>query len=49
MKQEPMLSVIEVTRLVEDTIADDKERCGSVLTVDGATAYTTTGIEVTVN
>ena len=44
-----MLSVIEVTRLVEDTIADDKERCGSVLTVDGATAYTTTGIEVTVN
>jgi len=49
LKQEPMPSVIEVTRLVGDAIADNKERYGSVLTVDGTTAYTTTGIEVTVN
>jgi hypothetical protein len=49
LKQEPMPSVIEVTRLVEDAIADNKERYGSVLTVDGTTAYTTTGVEVTVN
>ena len=44
-----MPSVSEVRRLVEDVIADKKDRYGSVLAVDGATAYTTTGIEVTVN
>ena len=44
-----MPSVIGLTRLVEDAIVDNKQRYGLVLTVDGATAYTTTGIEVTVN
>ena len=49
LKKKPMPSGTEVTRLVEDAIADKKDRYGSVLAVDGATAYTTTGIEVTVN
>ena len=44
-----MPSGTEVARLVEDAIADKKDRYGSVLAVDGATVYTTTGIEVTVN
>ena len=49
LKQKPMPSVTEVTHLVEDAIADKKDRYGSVLSVDGATAYTTTGIKMTVN
>jgi len=49
LKQRPMPSVTEVTHLVEDAIADKKGRYGAVLSVNGATVYTTTGIEVTVN
>lgn len=45
----PMPSATEVKLLVDDAIADKKERYGSVQEVDGTTAYTTTGIEVTLN
>ena len=49
LKQRPMSSVTEVTDLVEDAIADKKDRYGSVLAVDGTTVHVTTGIQVTVN
>lgn len=49
LKQRPVPSMAEVTLLVEDAIADKRDRYGSVQTVAGATAYTTTGIEVTLN
>ena len=49
LKQEPMPSVTDVTRLVKDAIANKKDRFGSVLSLDGETACTTTGIEVTVS
>ena len=49
LKQRPMPSVTEIAHLVEDAIADKKGRYGAVLSVNGATVYTTTGIEVTVN
>lgn len=49
LKQRPTPSMIEVTRLVEDAIADKRDRYGSVQAVDGTTAYTTTGIEVTLD
>ena len=44
-----MSSVTEVTDLVEDAIADKKDRYGSVLAADGTTVHITIGIQVTVN
>ena len=49
LKQTPMPSVTEIAHLVEDAIADKKDRYGSVLAVDGTTVHITTGIQVTVN